>query len=93
VELSGNDELERAALASALDVAGDDAASRAHVHGFHSYPARMHPDDGAKVHRDACRRRAVSCSIRFAAAARFSSRDVSPGGASSESMRIRWPSS
>jgi 23S rRNA G2445 N2-methylase RlmL len=43
VELSGNDELERAALASALDVAGDDAASSAHVHGFHSYPARMHP--------------------------------------------------
>lgn len=43
VELSGNDELERAALARALDVAGEDTAARAHVHGFHSYPARMHP--------------------------------------------------
>jgi DNA modification methylase len=32
-----------AELADALRVGGDDAAARAHVHGFHSYPARMHP--------------------------------------------------
>ncbi len=41
VELEGSDELERAALAYALDVGSDDG-TRAHVHGFHSYPARMH---------------------------------------------------
>jgi SAM-dependent methyltransferase len=43
VELWGKDEREREALARALDVAADDDASRAHVHGFHSYPARLHP--------------------------------------------------
>jgi SAM-dependent methyltransferase len=35
-----------ALLARALDVEGSleaEAATRAHVHGFHSYPARMHP--------------------------------------------------
>jgi hypothetical protein len=31
------------ALESALDVRSDDDATRAHVHGFHSYAARMHP--------------------------------------------------
>lgn len=33
----------RNALESALDVAPDDDATRAHVHGFHSYAARLHP--------------------------------------------------
>jgi SAM-dependent methyltransferase len=40
VQLEGSDELERAALAHALDVGEEDA--RAHVHAFHSYPARLH---------------------------------------------------
>ena len=31
------------ALASALDVSDDDESTRAHVHGFHSYAARLHP--------------------------------------------------
>ena len=31
-------------LGRALDVDTDESASRAHVHGFHSYPARLHPD-------------------------------------------------
>jgi hypothetical protein len=43
VDFVGGDEIERGALSAALDVAGDDAVARAHVHGFHSYPARMHP--------------------------------------------------
>ncbi|HET9960280.1 MAG TPA: DNA methyltransferase [Polyangiaceae bacterium] len=32
------------ALRRALDVDPDEDRVRAHVHGFHSYPARMHPD-------------------------------------------------
>ena len=31
------------ALVRALDVSGDETATRSHVHGFHSYPARLHP--------------------------------------------------
>ena len=42
VELAGRDDVERAALAHALDVEPDDSA-RLHVHAFHSYPARLHP--------------------------------------------------
>jgi SAM-dependent methyltransferase len=41
-ELVGRDDVERAALAHALDVEPDESA-RLHVHGFHSYPARLHP--------------------------------------------------
>jgi len=37
-------------LAHAFDVSPDDEASaRAHVHGFHSYPARMHPLTAARL--------------------------------------------
>lgn len=35
-ELSGR-------LATAFDIETDEESTRAHVHGFHSYPARMHP--------------------------------------------------
>lgn len=45
VHLRGDREAGRL-LASALDVASalvDESESQAHVHGFHSYPARMHP--------------------------------------------------
>jgi hypothetical protein len=41
-------------LAYALDVRSsldDEDAARAHVHGFHSYPARMHPDSAARFVR------------------------------------------
>lgn len=31
------------ALVTALNVRSDEAATREHVHGFHSYPARLHP--------------------------------------------------
>ena len=42
VELIGDDDVERTALAHALDV-GPEEGARAHVHAFHSYPARLHP--------------------------------------------------
>jgi hypothetical protein len=41
-------------LASALEVAPsteDEDRARAHVHGFHTYPARMHPDTAAGLVR------------------------------------------
>jgi hypothetical protein len=41
-----------ALLAAALDVPTSEAAeeeARAHVHGFHSYPARMHPSTARKL--------------------------------------------
>ena len=43
VELRGELDAERRVAAEALDVTADEAAVRAHVHGFHSYPARLHP--------------------------------------------------
>ena len=48
---SGKGDAERAALSAALDVTGDDDASRAHVHGFHSYPARLHPTTARRLIR------------------------------------------
>ena len=38
-----------ALLETALDEAPDEAAAMRHVHGFHSYPARMHPDTAARL--------------------------------------------
>lgn len=35
---------EKKALEAALDVAPDEESTLGHVHGFHSYPARLHPD-------------------------------------------------
>ncbi|WP_437588114.1 DNA methyltransferase [Sorangium sp. So ce1000] len=49
--LEGDPEV-AAKLAHALDVASSSAAeeaARAHVHGFHSYPARMHPDTARRL--------------------------------------------
>lgn len=43
IETSGTIEADRALVARALDVEPDEQASRAHVHGFHSYPARIDP--------------------------------------------------
>jgi 16S rRNA G966 N2-methylase RsmD len=60
VERTGNHEVARA-LAEALDVApapepsgtagASDDPDRAHVHGFHTYPARMHPVTAARLVR------------------------------------------
>ncbi len=52
------DPTDAAALAHALDVppAGDadDDPARGHVHGFHTYPARLHPDTAARLVRAFC---------------------------------------
>jgi hypothetical protein len=56
VETSGQREI-AALLAQALDVrpagagAEEDDADRLHVHGFHTYPARMHPVTAARLVR------------------------------------------
>jgi hypothetical protein len=43
VKLWGDDPNERRIVERALDVRSDEHATLAHVHGFHSYPARLHP--------------------------------------------------
>lgn len=43
VEVSGPSAPDATLAAAALDIAPDEAAARAHVHGFHSYPARLDP--------------------------------------------------
>jgi len=51
VEQTGNAEASQK-LAHALDVSGsidDEESARAHVHGFHSYPARMHPQTARRL--------------------------------------------
>ena len=53
VSVAGNREI-GARLARALDVAppsttGPDEADRGHVHGFHAYPARLHPTTAARL--------------------------------------------
>jgi SAM-dependent methyltransferase len=53
VSVAGNREI-AAKLARALDVAppsmtGTDEADRDHVHGFHAYPARLHPTTAARL--------------------------------------------
>lgn len=40
-----------ALMRSALAVSGDEERVQAHVHGFHSYPARLHPETAAALIR------------------------------------------
>ena len=80
----GGDERASELLAHAVDVAPNEAADapdRAHVHGFHAYPARAHPVTA--------RRRVASFSIRSAAPARSSSRRCSPAGTRSAPTSTR----
>ncbi len=49
IELVGGSDAERAALEAALSVDADESASMAHVHGFHSYPARLHPQTAGRL--------------------------------------------
>ncbi|HEY2404361.1 MAG TPA: DNA methyltransferase [Polyangiaceae bacterium] len=51
IVLSGGSEEERVALSHALEVDADEAATMAHVHGFHSYPARLHPQTASRLIR------------------------------------------
>lgn len=43
IHIDAGNEHDHALLKLALDVRGDDPYLRAHVHGFHAYPARLHP--------------------------------------------------
>jgi DNA modification methylase len=43
VRVVGGNPREREALTRALDVSSDEESTLLHVHGFHSYPARLHP--------------------------------------------------
>lgn len=46
----GGDEALARTLSIAFEVSPDDeAAARAHVHGFHSYPARLHPTTASRL--------------------------------------------
>src|SRR5678816_1488483 len=59
VETWGTDDRARLAAERSLTVASDEAQTLAHVHGFHSYPARMHPDTAARLIEGLSRPRAV----------------------------------
>lgn len=48
VETWGNESLASIA-ARALEVRADETSTMAHVHGFHSYPARLHPETAARL--------------------------------------------
>jgi hypothetical protein len=50
---------ERALLEHAMDVAADEDATRAHIHGFHSYPARLHPLLAHRLVTGLCDKRAT----------------------------------
>ncbi len=49
IELFGGSESQKSALRAALSVEADESVSMAHVHGFHSYPARLHPDSAGRL--------------------------------------------
>lgn len=61
-----------AALAWALDVSAapggehEEGSERAHVHGFHAYPARLHPDTAARLVRVVTKRRHATILDPFA---------------------------
>lgn len=49
VETFGPDLEAAAVLGAALRVRADEASTMRHVHGFHSYPARLHPETAARL--------------------------------------------
>ncbi|HLV21656.1 MAG TPA: DNA methyltransferase [Polyangiaceae bacterium] len=49
VEMYGDDANASGLLASALAVEPDEESTRTHVHGFHSYPARLHPTTATRL--------------------------------------------
>ncbi|HEY2734180.1 MAG TPA: DNA methyltransferase [Polyangiales bacterium] len=49
VRVVGGSERERELLTRALSVDASEAPVMAHVHGFHSYPARLHPDTARRL--------------------------------------------
>ncbi|OQX69180.1 MAG: hypothetical protein B6A08_06825 [Sorangiineae bacterium NIC37A_2] len=49
VTIQGGSEEEQAALTHALDVSADEDEVMQDVHGFHSYPARLHPKTASRL--------------------------------------------
>ena len=49
IESYGGDTALRKVAEHALDVTSDETATRRDVHGFHSYPARLHPETAARL--------------------------------------------
>jgi SAM-dependent methyltransferase len=49
VRVVGGSERDRELLTHALAVDPDESATMAHVHGFHSYPARLHPTTARRL--------------------------------------------
>jgi len=49
IETEGPDLAAREVLKRALAVRADEASTMRHVHGFHSYPARLHPETAARL--------------------------------------------
>jgi SAM-dependent methyltransferase len=49
LEIHGGSAAQRQALEHALRVDADERVVMAHVHGFHSYPARLHPQTAARL--------------------------------------------
>ncbi len=49
IESYGGDAALREVAEHALQVTPDETATRRHVHGFHSYPARLHPETAARL--------------------------------------------
>ncbi|HEY4105130.1 MAG TPA: DNA methyltransferase [Polyangiaceae bacterium] len=49
IRVVGGSEGERELLTRALSVDASEAPVMAHVHGFHSYPARLHPDTARRL--------------------------------------------
>ncbi len=49
VRVVGGSEQDRQLLTHAISVDPDEATTMAHVHGFHSYPARLHPSTARRL--------------------------------------------
>ncbi|MEI9953696.1 MAG: DNA methyltransferase [Pseudomonadota bacterium] len=49
IRVVGGSEQDRERLTYALSVDPDENATMAHVHGFHSYPARLHPETASRL--------------------------------------------
>jgi len=49
VRVVGGSEQDRERLTHALSVDADESATMAHVHGFHTYPARLHPETASRL--------------------------------------------
>jgi len=101
VEILGGTPEEQRALERALAVKPDEMATQRHVHGFHSYPARLHPDTarelvlgfsraGASVLDPFCGSGTVLVEARLAGRRAFGS-DVNPLALELSSMKANGP--